>query len=106
MNIAQMMRQVQEMQGKMADMQGRLSEIEMTGQSGAGAVVATMNGKGELKKIKIEPKLVDPEEVEMLEDLIVAACSDAKAKVESHVASETEKMMGGVKLPAGVKLPF
>src|SRR5690349_21828822 len=106
MNIAGMMRQVQEMQGKMAAMQNSLSEIEMAGQSGSGAVVATMNGKGELKKIKIEPKLVDPAEVEMLEDLIVAACSDAKAKVDAYVAGETEKMMGGVKLPPGVKLPF
>jgi len=106
MNIAGMMRQVQEMQGKMSAMQNSLGEIEMVGQSGAGAVVATMNGKGELKKIKIEPKLVDPAEVEMLEDLIVAACSDAKAKVDAHVAGETEKMMGGVKLPPGVKLPF
>ena len=106
MNIAQMMRQVQDMQGKMADMQKSLSEIEMTGQSGGGMVVATMNGKGELRKIKIDPKLADPAEIEMLEDLIVAACNDAKAKAEAHVAGETEKMMGGIKLPPGVKLPF
>lgn len=106
MNIAGMMKQVQEMQAKMADMQGRLGDMEVTGQSGGGAVVATMNGKGELKKIKIDPKLADPAEIEMLEDLIVAACSDAKAKVDAQTASETEKLMGGVKLPPGVKLPF
>jgi DNA-binding YbaB/EbfC family protein len=106
MNIAGMMKQVQEMQGKMASMQESLSQIEMTGQAGGGMVVATMNGKGELKKIKLDPKIVDPTDVEMLEDLIVAACADAKAKAEAHVAGETEKMMGGIKLPPGVKLPF
>ncbi len=106
MNIAQMMKQVQEMQGKMAEMQGRLADTEVTGQSGGGMVVATMTGKGELRRIKIDPKLADPAEVEMLEDLIVAACNDAKTKAEAQVASETEKMMGGLKLPPGVKLPI
>src|ERR1700761_2840435 len=102
MNIAGMMKQVQEMQGKMQAMQAQLDQVEVTGQSGGGMVVATMNGKGELKKIKIDPKLADPGDIEMLEDLIVAACSDAKAKAEAHVAGETEKMMGGIKLPPGV----
>jgi DNA-binding YbaB/EbfC family protein len=106
MNIGQMMRQVQEMQSKMAQMQERLAETEISGQAGGGMVVATMNGKGELKKIKIDPKLADPAEMEMLEDLIVAACNDAKAKTDAQVAGETEKMMGGLKLPPGVKLPF
>ena len=106
MNIGQMMRQVQEMQTKMASMQERLGQEEVSGQAGGGMVVATMNGKGELKKIKIDAKLVDPAEIEMLEDLIVAACNDAKAKAEKSIASETEKMMGGLKLPPGVKLPF
>jgi nucleoid-associated protein EbfC len=106
MNIGQMMRQVQDMQAKMADMQKQLMDVEVTGQSGGGMVIATMNGKGELKKIKIDPKLADPNECEMLEDLVVAACSDAKAKAEAHIAGETEKMMGGLKLPPGMKLPF
>jgi DNA-binding YbaB/EbfC family protein len=106
MNIAQMMKQVQDMQGKMADMQKRLAEAEVSGQAGGGMVTATMTGKSELKKIKIDPKLVDPAEIEMLEDLIVAACNDARAKAEAQMASETEKMMGGLQLPPGVKLPF
>ena len=106
MNIGQMMKQVQEMQAKMADMQGRLGETEVTGQSGGGMVVVTMNGKGEMKRIKIDPKLINPAEAEMLEDLIVAACNDAKQKAEAYIASETEKMMGGLKLPPGVKLPI
>lgn len=106
MNIGQMMRQVQEMQTKMGDMQKRLAETEVSGQAGGGMVTATMNGKSELRKIKIDPKLADPNDVEMLEDLIVAACNDAKQKAEAQIAAETEKMMGGIQLPPGVKLPF
>ncbi len=106
MNIGQMMRQVQDMQTKMAQMQERMNETEVTGQSGGGMVVVTINGNGDLKKIKIDPKLADPAEMEMLEDLIVAAFNDAKAKKDAAVATETEKMMGGLKLPPGMKLPF
>ncbi len=106
MNLGNMMKQVQEMQSKMAEMQQRLAEAEVEGQSGGGMVTATMTGKSELKKIKIDPKLADPAEIEMLEDLIVAACNDARTKAEAQMASETEKMMGGMKLPPGVKLPF
>ncbi len=106
MNIGQMMRQVQEMQAKMGDMQNRLGDVDVTGTSGGGLVNVIMNGKAEMKKITIDPKAVDPADVEMLEDLIVAACNDAKQKAEAMIAGETEKMMGGLKLPPGVKLPF
>lgn len=106
LNIGQMMKQVQSMQAKMADMQTRLGEMDLTGQAGGEMVVATMNGKGDLKKIKLDPKAVDPADLEMLEDLIVAAVNDAKAKMEALVAQETEKAMGGLKLPPGMKLPL
>ncbi|MDR3448265.1 MAG: YbaB/EbfC family nucleoid-associated protein [Alphaproteobacteria bacterium] len=106
MNIGKMMRQVQDMQAKMGDMQNRLGELEVSGQSGGGLVCVTLNGKAEMRKISIDPKLIDPSEKEMLEDLVVAAFNDAKAKVEAHIATETEKMMGGIQLPPGVKLPF
>jgi len=106
MNIGKMMKQVQDMQSKMADMQGRLSDIEVTGQSGGGMVTVVMNGKAEMRKITLDPKLLDASEKEMLEDLIVAATNDAKAKAEALIAGETEKMMGGLQLPSGVKLPF
>jgi nucleoid-associated protein EbfC len=106
MNLGQMMKQVQDMQAKMAEMQNRLAETEVTGASGGGMVAVTMNGKSEVKKIAIDPKLIDPGEKEMLGDLIVAAVNDAKSKAEAMIASETEKMMGGLKLPPGVKLPF
>ena len=106
MDIGKMMRQVNEMQTKMADMQNRLGDVEVVGQSGAGLVTVTMSGKAEVRKITIDPKLLDASEKEMLEDLIVAACTDAKAKAEALIAGETEKMMGDLKLPPGVKLPF
>ena len=105
-NLGQMMKQAQEMQAKMAEMQGRLGEIEVPGQAGAGMISVVLNGKGELRSLKIDPALVDPAEVEVLEDLIVAAFSDAKSKVEAAVQEETSKLMGGLKLPPGMKLPF
>ncbi len=81
-NLGQMMKQAQEMQAKMAEMQERLADIEVPGQAGAGMIAVVLNGKGELRSLKIDPKLVDPTEVEVLEDLIVAAFNDAKGKVE------------------------
>ncbi|MGP1397194.1 MAG: YbaB/EbfC family nucleoid-associated protein [Inquilinaceae bacterium] len=105
-NIGQMMKQAQQMQAKMSEMQDRLSDLEVTGQSGAGLVVATVSGKGDLRRLKIDPSLVDPQEVEVLEDLVVAAFNDAKSKVEARVAEETSKLMGGMQLPPGMKLPF
>ena len=105
-NIGQLMKQAQQMQTRMAEMQAKLAEVEMTGQSGGGMVSATMNGKGELKKIKLDKAAVDPEDVEILEDLIIAAVNDAKGKIEAHVAGETQKLMGGLPLPPGMKLPF
>jgi DNA-binding YbaB/EbfC family protein len=105
-NIQQLMKQAQQMQSKMADMQAKLAEVEMSGQSGGGMVTATMNGKGELKKIKLDKSAVDPNDIEILEDLIIAAVADAKNKVETYVAGETQKMMGGLPMPPGMKLPF
>ena len=105
-NLGQMMKQAQQMQAKMAEMQNRLGEVEVTGQSGAGMVQVTINGKSEMKKVKLDKSIVDPNDTEMLEDLIVAAFNDAKTKAEQLVAEETQKMMGGLKLPPGMKLPF
>ncbi len=105
-NIQQMMRQAQEMQAKMAEMQARLAEIEVEGSAGAGMVTVRVSAKGDLKSVKIDPKIVDPAEVEMIEDLIVAAAADAKGKAEAAAQEETQKLMGGLKLPPGFKLPF
>ncbi|MDD3029547.1 MAG: YbaB/EbfC family nucleoid-associated protein [Alphaproteobacteria bacterium] len=106
MNIGQMMKQVQEMQAKMAQMQEHLASVEVEGQAGGGMVNARMNGKAELRKVTIDPKVIADGDKELLEDLIVAAVNDAKGKVEKAVAEETSKMMGGLKLPPGMTLPF
>ena len=105
-NLGQMMKQAQAMQAKMAEMQEKLGQLEVSGQSGAGMVTATLNGKSELRGLKIDPTLVDPNEVEVLEDLIVAAVNDAKAKVEVRVAEEMKQVTGGVGLPTCMKLTF
>jgi DNA-binding YbaB/EbfC family protein len=105
-NLGQMMKQAQAMQARMAEMQAELERIEMTGQAGGGMVKVTLNGKGDMRAIKIDPKLIDPAEVEVLEDLIRAATKDAKDKVEAHMAMEMGKLTGGLPLPPGVKLPF
>ena len=105
-NLGQLMKQAQEMQGRMQAMQQKLAEIELEGTSGGGMVKVTVNGKGEMRRLKIDPALVDPQEVEVLEDLIVAAFNDAKAKAEAHLAAEMQKLTGGLSLPPGLKLPF
>lgn len=105
-NLGQMMKQAQQMQTKMAEMQAALENVAIDGSAGGGMVSVTMTGKGELRKVKIDPKLIDPNDVEMIEDLVVAACNDAKQKVEAHVAEEMKKLTGGLSLPPGMKLPF
>jgi nucleoid-associated protein EbfC len=87
-------------------MEAQLEAIEKTGASGGGLVQATVGGKGNLKSIKIDKSLLVPEEVDVLEDLIVAAFSDAKAHVEAHIRDEMSKLTGGLQLPPGFKMPF
>ena len=98
-NLGQLMKQAQEMQTKMAEMQQRLMDVEISGSAAAGMVTAVLNGKGEMRKVKIDPSLIIPDEAEVLEDLIVAAQNDARAKVDAFMQEETSKMMGGVELP-------
>jgi hypothetical protein len=105
-NFGNMMKQAQQMQAKMAEMQERLGELEVEGHAGGGLVAVALNGKGEARKVKIDKTLCDPEETEVLEDLLVAAFNDAKVKVEAQVQEETSKVMGDLKLPPGMKLPF
>lgn len=105
-NLGQMMKQAQEMQEKMAQMQEALANTEMMGTSGGGMVSVTMTGKGEVRGVTIDPSLMTAEEREVLEDLIVAAANDARAKVDAFMQEETQKMMGGMQLPPGFKLPF
>ncbi len=105
-NLGNMMKQAQQMQERMAEMQAKLDQTELSGSAGAGMVAVTLDGKGNMKKVAIDKALVDPNEVEVLEDLILAAFADAKHKVEAHVAAEMAKMAGGLQLPPGFKMPF
>jgi hypothetical protein len=105
-NIAGLMKQAAQMQKKMEEMQARLETLEIEGGAGAGMVMVTLNGKGELKRVRIDPKLADPAEMEMLQDLIVAAHAEAKRKLEVTTADEMQKVTGGLNLPGGMKLPF
>ena len=105
-NLGQMMKQAQAMQAKMQEMQAALERREITGVSGGGMVAVTLSGKGEVRRVKIDPALVNPGEVEVLEDLIVAAANDARAKVEAQMQAEMAKLTGGLQLPPGFKLPF
>jgi DNA-binding YbaB/EbfC family protein len=105
-NLTQMLQQAQQMQSKVAEMQQRLQEVEVTGVSGGGMLEARMNGKGELLRLKIDPALVDPNEVEVLEDLVTAAVNDGKAKAEALAREEMQKLTGGLELPPGMSLPF
>ena len=105
-NFAGMMKQAQELQTRMAEMQAEMERARVEGQSGGGLVLLTLNGKGELAGVKIDASLAKPEEVEILEDLIVAAHADAKGKVETEAARQMQEVTAGLPLPPGMKLPF
>jgi hypothetical protein len=105
-NLGQMMKQAQKLQAKMGELQEQLAGAELTGTSGGGMVQVTMTGKGDVRRVKIDPSLLDPAEVEVLEDLLVAACNDTKAKIEAHVAERMAELTGGLKLPPGLNLPL
>jgi DNA-binding YbaB/EbfC family protein len=101
-----MMKQARELQTKMEQLQQEVAALEVTGTSGAGLVTVTMTGKNEMKRIAIDPSLVKADEVEILEDLIVAAVNDARAKAEAALADKMRDLTGGLQLPPGMKLPF
>ena len=105
-NLGNLMKQAQEMQTKMQEMQDRLADVEISGESGAGMVKVTLNGKSEMRGIKIDPSLFTSEDAEVVEDLIVAAFNDAKAKAEQHMQEQMAEVTGGLNLPPGMKLPF
>jgi DNA-binding YbaB/EbfC family protein len=105
-NLAGLMKQAQQMQSKVTEMQAKLEALEITGEAGAGLVKVTLSGKSDLRSVQIDPKMLDPADVEVLQDLIAAAHRDAKAKIEAISAEEMQKVTGGIQLPAGMKLPF
>ena len=103
-NFAEMMKQAQALQGRMADMQAELERTMIEGRSGGGMVTVTLSGKGDMVGVKIDSSLLAPGEAEILEDLIVAAHNDAKVKVEEAMKEKMKGLTGGLPLPPGLKL--
>src|SRR5438874_7361311 len=102
-NLGQLMKQAQAMQEKMAEMQAQLEAVEMTGAAGGGMVQLTLNGKGDVKRVKIDKAVADPAEIEVLEDLIVAAFNDAPAEVNAQAASDMQNLTRRLNMPGGLQ---
>ena len=100
MNIVQ----AKDLQAKVEAAQAELAALEVVGRSGAGLVAVTLNGRGEMRKLAIDPSLLKPEEGEIVEDLVVAAHQDAKSKAEAAAQEKMRGLAGGLPLPPGLKL--
>jgi DNA-binding YbaB/EbfC family protein len=98
-NMSQMIKQAQAMQAKMMQAQEELKQARVEGSAGGGMVSATVNGQGELVSVKLTPEVVNPDDIEMLEDLILAAVSDAANKAREMMESRMGALTGGMKLP-------
>ncbi len=101
--MGDMMKQVQKMQRKLAELQEELENLTVEGSSGGGMVKVVMNGKGDLMEIKIDPQAVDPDDIEMLEDLVLAAVNQAKEESAKLQQEEMSKLTGGLNIPG---MPF
>lgn len=104
-NFGDMMKQAQALQASMQKAQAEIAALEVVGESGGGMVKITMNGRHEVRRVQIEPAVIG-EDREMLEDLIAAATNDAVHKVEAKTQERMSSLMGGLRLPPGMKLPF
>ena len=103
-DLMKMMKQAQEIQGRMQQVQEELASLQVEGQSGGGLVKVTLNGKMEARAVKIDPSLLKPEDAEVVEDLILAAFQDAKGKAEAALQQKMQEVTGGLPLPPGLKL--
>jgi nucleoid-associated protein EbfC len=101
-----LMKQAAQLQEKMQAVQAEIAGLEATGTAGAGLVTVVVDGKGGLKSVKIDPSLMKPDEIEILEDLIVAATSDARGKAETLASEKMKALTEGLPLPPGLTLPF
>lgn len=99
-----MLQQAQEMQGRLQQMQQELESKTVTASSGGGMVTVTADGKGQVRSLRIDPAVVKAEDVEMLEDLVIAAVSEAQKKAADMAQEEMQKLTGGLSLP--FRLPF
>ena len=98
-NMNNLMKQAQKFQKQMEDMQGDLQNKQFEATVGGGAVVAVANGKKQIIDIKIKPEVVDPDDVEMLQDLVLTACNEALKKAGEETATEMKKLTGGLNMP-------
>ena len=98
-NLSDLMKQAQKLQGKMLEMQEELGHRTVTAQAGGGMVEAVANGRQELVSLRIDPEVASPEEVEMLQDLVLAAVNEALNKAKEMVSQEMGRLTGGFKLP-------
>ena len=105
-DIMGLMKQAGQMQAKMQEMQAELDNVVVEGVAGGGLVTVRLSAKGDMKGIKIDASLLKPEEAEILEDLVVTAHADARRKADAVMQEKMQSMTGGLKLPAGFKLPF
>lgn len=103
-DIMGMMKQVGQMQARLKDVQDELARAEIEGQSGGGLVRITLDGKGEVKRVRIDPSLMKPDDAEILEELIVAAATDARGKADAAMQAKMAEVTGGLPLPPGIKL--
>lgn len=105
-DVMGLMKQAQAMQAKLAETQAALELMEVEGQSGGGLVRVVMTAKGQMKGITLDPSLMKEEEREILEDLIVTACDDARRKADRAAEEKMQAITAGLPLPPGFKLPF
>ncbi len=105
-DMAKMMKAAQDMQQKMAELQEEMQQMTVTGESGAGLVKAVCTVKGELKSLDIDPSIFNPDEKEVVEDLILAAIKDAQGRASEKAQEEMGKLTEGLGLPKDMKLPF
>ena len=103
-DFMKILQQAQEMQGRFQKIQEELQQLSVTGSAGGGMVTAEVTGTGQIKKIKLDPSVINPSDVEMLEDLVVVAVSDAQQKAQQLAQEQMGKITGGMQLP--FKLPF
>ena len=106
MNMMKMMQKAGQMKSKMQEMQNNIGNIELEGEAAGGAVKCTISGKFQVKNLSIDKSLVNPDEIELLEDTILVALNDARQKVEDNIKAQTEKIMSDLGLPAGMDIPF
>ena len=104
-NLGAMMRQAKDIQARMEEAQACIATIEATGSAGGGLVEVTLAGKGDMKRLKVDPSLLSGPDRDMLEDLVIAAHNDARTKVADLVQQEISKATGGLQLPPGFGLP-